>query len=140
MLNLDHVNTAMAARGPRWYVYGNIRRDEYAESYFTSEAAAEARAEQLRADGLYQVRIVPPVQYDDLAAEARGIHEALLVARAAVWDVTQQAAALAVTMYGGGAGISQARTAELLGVDRMTVRAWLGLAPRAKCSYKVETL
>jgi hypothetical protein len=126
---LDRLNKQIADRGPRWHVGWKIRPDEYRGMYCITSADAEAIAAREEDDGCYQVRVTPPVEYADIAAEVRQIGVELRQLRAAEADVMSRAAAVAVTANDGGAGIAETTLAADLGVDRMTIRKWLGKRP-----------
>jgi len=115
-----------AARGPRWHISGTIRADEHDACYATTAALAAAREARYQDRGLYMVQVFAPEQYTDITVEARRIGDALRVARATVADLTQQAVAIVPQANDGGAGVPETQLAALLGVDRMTIRGWLG--------------
>jgi len=126
MKNPAYISQRRCERGPRWHVAGTIRAGEYSDAYTTSAADAERLADTYQADGLHQVRVTPPVQYEDLSVEAKRIGDALLAARTAAADLLQQAAAITPQAHDEGLGVEETRLATLLAVDRMTIRKWLG--------------
>lgn len=106
-------------RGPRFAVYGIIRGGEFDIQFADTAAIAEQIAEKMRADGRRQVKLYLP-QEVDFGAVARDYQDA----RARLEEVTPLARAAAHRMT--EMGISESETARQLGVDRMTVRSWLG--------------
>lgn len=108
-------------RGPRWAVMGTIRPGEAETRYAVTAIDAEKIQTQFLDDGRYQIRVHPPEDTANLSALGRQLADA----RAAVRDITQQVQAAvihAVTVDGR----AEAEVARQAGVDRMTVRGWLG--------------
>lgn len=107
-------------RGPRWAVSAGIRSGEsLVEFYATAELAEQAR-ERLIADGFYQVQVWPPegainlaVINRNLAAARTQLAEQMDIARAAANRAAEERR-------------PEAAIARELGVDRMTVRKWIG--------------
>lgn len=125
MLGHTALEKMKAQRGPRHLVYGTVRRNEFRANYAVSAARADEAAERFRADGLRQVTVLAPATVD--AEHADVLREAAIIwraARDAEVDLRQQLAAAVVTAV--EAGMSESETARLAGVDRMTVRGWLG--------------
>lgn len=125
MTDWEAVETMKARRGPRHLVYGTVRRNEFRAVYATSAAQAEHEAARLEADHLRQVRILAPATVE--ADHADVLRDAALIwrtARDAEIDLRQQLAAAIVTAVQDG--MSESEAARLAGVDRMTVRSWLG--------------
>lgn len=106
-------------RGPRFAVHGTIRGGEFDTQFADTAAKAEEVAERMREDGRRNVRIHLPKEADfgGIASEFKAardrLNEATELARAAAHRMTDM-------------GISESETARQLGVDRMTVRSWLG--------------
>jgi DNA-directed RNA polymerase specialized sigma24 family protein len=108
-------------RGPRYAVIGNIRSGEARVSYAYTGEQAEKIAEDFRDHwGYYQVKVHPPVGSIDLArfgedrkAAQRVLDEKTSILRAAVNRASEE-------------GRAEAEIARQAGVDRMTVRSWLG--------------
>jgi transposase len=61
---------------------------------------------------------------EELENRLRAVGRHLLTARTAELHMREAAAVLAIEA--DDAGLSQRRIAELLGVDRMTIRKWIG--------------
>lgn len=125
MIGWNEINRMKAQRGPRHLVYGTVRRDEFRAVYATSAAQAEQEAARLEADRLRQVRIVAPATVEDDHADV--LRESALVwraARDAEVDLRQQLAAAIIAAVEDG--MSESEAARLAGVDRMTVRSYLG--------------
>jgi len=112
-----------ARRGPRYLVHGTVRRGEYLASYADTATAASALADRWRDGHIRQVRITEPAEQTTLAdlSEHGVVHAA---ARAAA-DETRAVLRAAVSRAVEG-GLSEAEAARAAGVDRMTVRSWLG--------------
>jgi DNA invertase Pin-like site-specific DNA recombinase len=125
METMNSLQRMKAARGPRHLVYGTIRPGEYRVVYATSAARAEEEAARMEARRYRQIQIVAPATIE--ADHAKVLQEAARVwqtTRDAETDLRQQLAAAAVTAI--EAGMTESETARLAGVDRMTVRGWLG--------------
>lgn len=106
-------------RGPRYAVSGTIRGGEFDIEFADTAAHAEQLAERMRADNRHNVRLHLPQESDfsAIASEFR-------TARSRLASATELARAAAHRMT--EMGISESETARQLGVDRMTVRSWLG--------------
>lgn len=120
MLSLAAALDQIASRGPRFAVVGTIRRDELRLEFADTSARAEEIADRMRGDRLHQVRVHVPVGDPDLGAIGR----ALAAARMAERDAA--ALARAAALRADEAGTPEAAIARELGVNRMTVRSWLG--------------
>lgn len=117
----EHARRRIKDRGPRWAVIGTIRPGEAETMYAVTADRAEAVREQFEGMGRYQIQVYPPdgsVGLHSLADRRRG-------ARAVLDDVTQQLQA-AVIHAVNAEGRAEAEVARDAGVDRMTVRSWLG--------------
>jgi DNA invertase Pin-like site-specific DNA recombinase len=110
---------AARERGPRYAVTGTIRGGEFDAEFADTAARAEEIAEKMREDGRRNVRLHLPQESDfwTIASEFKRARDQLAAA-------TELARAAAHRMT--DLGISEAETARQLGVDRMTVRSWLG--------------
>lgn len=121
MHTATHARQRVEERGPRWAVTGTIRPGEAETVYAVTADAAEQVRERFEADGRYQIAVHPPEGSVDLSSLGRKLADA----RAVVRDVTQQvqAAAIHAVTVESRTEVEVARQA---GVDRQTVRAWLG--------------
>ena len=126
MMSLERLDRQRADRGPRWHVGWTIRPGEHNGHYAATAEYAEKMADRERECGCYQIRVTPPVQYTDVAGEVQRLGDELRQIRQAEADVMGRAAALTVTANDGGSGIPETTLAASLGVDRMTIRKWLG--------------
>lgn len=125
MTGWNAIEQMKAARGPRHLVYGTVRRNEFRAVYATSAAQAEQEAARLEGDNLRQVRILAPATIE--AEHADVLRESSIMwraARDAEIDLRQQLCAAVVSAVAGG--MSESEASRLAGVDRMTVRSWLG--------------
>lgn len=127
METLTNAMRRVKARGTRYAVIGSIRPGEAICSY----ADTVEQAERIRADfaenwGYYQVQVYPP-QYedDDELQELSRLRRERDKVKAALDDVTGQVRALVVRLVQKSA-LSESAAADRAGVDRMTVRKWLG--------------
>lgn len=111
--------TKARERGPRYAVTGTIRGGEFDATFTDTAEQAEATAEKMRENGRRNVRLHLP-QEADFGTIARDFQKA----RDELARTTELARAAAHRMT--DMGISEAETARQLGVDRMTVRSWLG--------------
>lgn len=121
----DHARQRITDRGPRFAVYGKIRRGEARTEY----ADTAERAEQTRADftrlGYTKILVHPPVDSVELAplrqarnAAQHKLNEATAILRAAVIRAINDDHR------------SESEVSREAGVDRMTVRRWLGKKTR----------
>ena len=122
----DRYLAAEAARGPRWIVSGHIRAGEIMWTYYTTADKAQDAEARLRTQGYHQVMLVEPEQYEEISIQVRDLGKQLAAARKALADLTEQATAITPQANDGGSGIAETRLAAELGVDRMTIRKWLG--------------
>jgi DNA invertase Pin-like site-specific DNA recombinase len=120
MLSSGAAQDQVRSRGPRFAVVGTIRRDEMQVVLVDTAAKAEEAAEKMRADELRMVRLHLPQSDLDYLGIGRTLHDA----RTALAEATEVARAAARRLV--ESGVSESETARQLGVDRMTVRAWLG--------------
>ncbi|MDF2969264.1 MAG: hypothetical protein K0Q93_3042 [Nocardioidaceae bacterium] len=110
-------------RGPRYLVEGTIRRDEFAVTYADTAEQAEKIRDRYENDGYRNIKVhlpdLPGMEIDlarygrELAAARREVEEATAIVRAAVIRAAEQ-------------GRAEAEIARTAGVDRMTVRKWVG--------------
>lgn len=110
-------------RGPRYLVTADIERATYAAKYEDTADAAEATFDRYAADGHKNARVhlpdVPGLDIDlrkygrDRAEALRVAEEKTSILRAAVLRAIE-------------AGRSEAEVARSAGIDRGTVRDWLG--------------
>jgi hypothetical protein len=120
MYRNTEANARLRDRGPRWAVSAGIRQGESRVDYCDTAEAAELRREVLIEEGHYQVRVWPPAGAVDLPPIGR----TLAAARRA--EREQADLARAATLRAAEEGRPEAAIARELGVDRMTVRKWLG--------------
>jgi hypothetical protein len=120
MLSVAHAQDQIAQRGPRFAVVGTIRKDEVRLVLAPSAELAEKAAQSMREDNLRNVRLHLPQSDVDYARIGRELTEA----RARVTELLALARAAALRAV--EAGLSEVETGHQLGVDRMTVRSWLG--------------
>lgn len=114
---------AIDQRGPRWAVWGRIRKGESRTQYADTAEQAEAIRRQFEdpADwGYRDVRVYPPEGSVDLAALGRSRTEA----RRVFDDATSLLRAGVLRALEDGR--AEAEVARSAGVDRMTVRKWAG--------------
>lgn len=109
---------AIAARGPRFAVSGAVRRDDILVGFYDTAELAEAAMARL-AETARHVKLHLPSDVDPEALRRRLTH-----ARAELVEATAIASAGAKRLV--EAGLSEVKTAEMLGVDRQTIRSWLG--------------
>lgn len=107
-------------RGPRWAVVGTIRPREVQFFYADTAERAEAIREDLKSSHHRQVQVHPPQGSVNLA-ELGG---ARLRAKAAFDEATS--VLRAGVLRAAEEGRSEVEIAKTAGVDRMTVRKWLG--------------
>lgn len=110
----------VAKRGPRWAVVYRVRPDEDFVRYADTAEQAEMIRSMRERDGYYNVRVHPPEGSINLRAIGRELGEA----RAAEREAAAKARSAAI--QAAEEGRAEAEIARQLGVDRMTVRAWLG--------------
>lgn len=113
----------IAERGVRHAVVGTIRRDEFRVLYAATAQAAEKLAADFHDDGLRQIQIIAPQgTLDEAALRSVGKHwrDARTSERAAAGQ------AKAAIVAAAADGVAETTLADLLGVDRMTVRRALG--------------
>jgi DNA invertase Pin-like site-specific DNA recombinase len=111
----------VATRGPRYAVIGSIRKDEARVTYaMTGEEAEQIAANYREQWGYYQIAVHAPEGSIDLtkfgkelAAARTVVREKTEILRAAVNRAAEE-------------GRAEAEIARQAGVDRMTVRSWLG--------------
>jgi hypothetical protein len=115
------VHEMIEQRGPRWVVRGNTRPGEYRASYAVTAEAAESLRERFEGDGLYQVAVTPPEGSWNLGRLGRERDDA----REALRDATEKLKAAAIAAV-NGEGRAEAEVARQSGIDRMTLRDWLG--------------
>lgn len=120
MYTLNEALQMVNNRGPRFAVIGSIRQGEAYATYAPTGEAAEKIADNFRERCYYQVRVHPPQGSVDLAALGRDrsdavqrLSEATEILKAAVHRAVEE-------------GRAEAEIARTAGIDRMTVRSWLG--------------
>lgn len=117
---LTSANETIKNRGPRFAVKGTIRGGEFAVELADTADRAEEILTRMEADGYRNVRLHLPDSTIDYTSVARGLAEA----RDRLNNATEVARAAANRLT--EAGISEAQTARMLGVDRMSIRSWIG--------------
>lgn len=120
IITLALLNKMIAERGPRYLIHGTIRRGEYAAHYADTGERAEGIREKLEGDRHYQVRVIPPSGAIDLGELGRARMEAKRVFD----DAT--AILRAGVLRAAEENREETEIARTAGVDRMTVRSWLG--------------
>jgi DNA-directed RNA polymerase specialized sigma24 family protein len=115
-----NANHMIGERGPQWAVTGTVRRGAICVEYALDAQEADRWRETFEADHYYQVRVIPPQDSVDLAALGRELREARRVLREKT-RITR-----AGVLRAAEEGWPEAEIARQAGVDRMTVRKWLG--------------
>ncbi|MGW4476831.1 hypothetical protein ACWENQ_44870 [Nonomuraea sp. NPDC004354] len=112
-------------RGPRYAITGTIRRGEFYGAYARTAEEAEREAERQRDLGYYGVNTYAPIGSVDLEQLGR----ARVAARQAEREATEMLHAgvlrRAEQMAAEGE-VNESALAREAGVDRMTIRSWLG--------------
>lgn len=124
MIGFKGYDKMLAERGPRFVVKGTIRGGELAVTYAATAAIADTIAEMYRKEGYQTIQITPPVKMQALVSEMRELGKARRAAIEAGREITDMARAGVHRLTENG--ISETQAAEIVGVDRMTVRKWLG--------------
>jgi DNA-directed RNA polymerase specialized sigma24 family protein len=120
---LTSITEIIRERGPRYAITGTIRRGEFSAQYALTSESAEKVFEHYQELGYRNVKVhVPDVPGVDIDLASYG--RALADARSVLEEKTQilRAAVLRATE----AGRAEAEIARVAGIDRMTVRSWLG--------------
>jgi hypothetical protein len=120
MHTLTNALKMIAERGPRFAVKGSIRPNEARVEYAATGERAEQIADRLRAEGHYQVQVYTPEGSIDLTKLGKGLADA----RELVRERTEILKAAVHRAHEDGR--AEAEIARQAGVDRMTVRSWLG--------------
>lgn len=123
MIGWKALGDMLEVRGPRWLVYGTIRRDEFSARYADTAQQAERIREELAATRHRSIKVHPPVGSIDLAALGRDRQEARRVAE------EKTALLRAGVLQALEEGRDETEVAQTAGVDRQTVRAWAGKQP-----------
>jgi hypothetical protein len=123
MIGFKALDEILGDRGPRYVVVGTIRAGEFATQYTLTSDAAEKIFKMYQDDGYRNVKVhvpdVPGVNIDlrwyglELTEARRVVEEKTEILRAAVLRAAE-------------AGRAEAEIARVAGIDRMTVRKWLG--------------
>lgn len=125
MYGAESARQRVKDRGPRFAVMGTIRQGEAEAAYADTAERAEEIKERFEADGRYSVRIYPPQEFDDTVQVLSGLQRERENAKAALDDATSKLRAAIVRLVQQGA-LSESEAARRAGVDRMTIRNWLG--------------
>lgn len=123
MISIKSMTRMVTERGPRYAVTATIRGGEFAAAYALDAEAAEQRFEQYKSEGCRDIKVhVPDVPaFDiDLVAYGRDRTQAQTVL-AEKTEILRAAVLRAAEL-----GRAEAEIARSAGVDRMTVRSWLG--------------
>jgi hypothetical protein len=112
-----------AARGPRWQIHATVGPGEYCAGYAATAESADATRAWLEQRGYRQIKIVPPDGSVDLEALGRERSKA----KAALDEATALLRAGAFRAL--EAGRSEVEVAAAAGIDRQTLRAWIGKQP-----------
>lgn len=121
LVGLRRIEQSIEDRGPRYAVVGTIRQGEFCIDYTDTAERAEALADDYRdGRGYRQVVVHPPAGSIDLVdlgharARAKSAYDgATAVLRAAVLRAYEE-------------GRAETEIARRAGVDRATVRKWIG--------------
>lgn len=122
-VNYATADKMIAERGPRYVVQVGVRRGELLIHYADTAERAESLYDKYVNEGGYQLaytKVIPPQGSIDLAGLGRVRTEALRKAQEAT-DILR-----AGVLRATEAGRSEHEIARQAGVDRMTVRNWLG--------------
>lgn len=122
-INAAELQKKIAERGPRYAITGTVTPGEHVITYADTGEAAEQCLQRFEQNLCYQVRVHVPdlpgmdidlAQYGKELADARRVvEEKTAILRAAVHRAAE-------------VGRAEAEIARTAGVDRMTVRKWLG--------------
>lgn len=126
-MNYDQaeINQAVAARAARYCITGTIRRGEKTYTYAsTSEIAEQIRKSYEEDWHYYAVRIHPPVEDMDVAAELARLGEQRATLKRQERETTEQLKA--TVLRAAERDFAEADIARRANIDRMTVRTWLG--------------
>lgn len=120
MLTLSSLGRMQGERGPRYLVSAQVRGGEWCAGYAADADAAEATRGWLDAESYRNAKVTAPEGSVDLEAlghtrrqAKEALDEATAVLRAGVLRAVE-------------AGRAEAEVSRAAGVDRMTVRSWLG--------------
>jgi hypothetical protein len=120
MLSIGEVTRQAGQRGHRWHVSARVRPREFCAGYFATAEQAEHTRAWLAEHEYRDIQVLVPAHAADLAAlgqdrvEARRIlDEKTAALRAGVLQAVEE-------------GREETEIARTAGVDRMTVRAWVG--------------
>ncbi|MBT0771785.1 hypothetical protein KIH74_22785 [Kineosporia sp. J2-2] len=116
----EQVDRTIAERGPYYAVTGQIRTDQHFVHLCATAERAEAIKAEAQTNSPYAVRIYSPKGVVPLAP----IGKQLAAARSKVDQIILLAQAAALRAHEEGK--PETLIASELGVDRMTVRKWLG--------------
>lgn len=124
MLGIQQLTQAVNDRGARYCVTGTIRGGEFTYRYADTSERAEEIREAYTSQHYRSVRVHPPTFDMDVTAEL----EKLGAERAQLKQAEQETTSkLRATVHRAAArGFAEADIARRAGVDRMTVRKWLG--------------
>lgn len=125
MLGITQLTQAINDRGARYCVTGTIRGGEFAYTYAdTGEMAEKTRAKYQDELHYRNIRIHPPVFDVDVANELAKLGAEREELRKAEREVT--AKLRATVLRASERSFAEADIARRAGIDRMTVRKWLG--------------
>lgn len=125
MLGFTDLKKAIDERGGRYCVTGTIRGGEFAYRYATTSEQAEQIRKDFQDNWHYrQVRVHPPTVDMDVADELAKLGAERSRLRDAEREVTSKLRAM--VHRAAAREFSEADIARRTGVDRMTIRKWLG--------------